>query len=221
MIYADGTTLGADDGVALAYSLAILDSNDLKHPALEVVITTEEESTMLGAINLDTSSLNGKIMINLDSDKHDKLLVSSTGGIVTIQNIEIEWVDKENEYIPYEICVSGLIGGHSGEKIHKERGNANKILGRVLNTINSKFDIQLAYINGGTNSNAIAREASSIICVHPKQYSEIDILIEEINRTIKNEFSSADKNLDINIKEVKINNTNNLLTIYQYRCIIK
>lgn len=201
MIYATDTTLGSDDGVAVAYSLSILDSDNLKHPALEVVMTTEEETTMSGAMNLDTSILDGKIMINLDSNRDDELLVSSTGGINTISSIDIEWIDTPDNYFPYEICVTGLIGGHSGEEIHKERGNANKIIARILDNIKSKYDIHIANILGGTSSNAIAREANAVIYIKGDDSNVIG-LVNKISNKIKDELMISDKDLSISIKSI-------------------
>ncbi len=203
-IYATDTTLGADDGVALAYSLAILDSNNLNHPMLEIVMTTQEETTMNGAINLDISALNGKTMINLDSNRDDELLVSSTGGIIINQILNIEWVNLDERYLAYEICVGGLIGGHSGEEIHKQRGNANKILAKVLDNLNKTFDIYINDINGGTSSNAIAREAKAVIYIYEEQIEQIENLLKDIEKEIQNEFKIVDDKVTINIQNKNI-----------------
>lgn len=206
MIYGNDTSLGADDGVALAYALAILDSNELKHPQIEVILTTEEETTMKGAMDIDISSLNGKMMINLDSDHDDILLVGSAGGIITNEVLNIEWVEIPEGYESYEISVDGLLGGHSGEEIHKERGNANKLLGRVLDNIRLKNDLYVHSFDGGTSSNAIAREAKSVICIN-LDYLQMQSIISEIYHDIKNEFIESDKNINVSLAQgtTKIN----------------
>ncbi|MGL6107767.1 aminoacyl-histidine dipeptidase [Romboutsia sp.] len=201
MIYGTNTTLGSDDGVALAYSLAILDNDNLKHPPLEIVITTEEESTMLGAMNIDASILKGQLMINLDSNRDDELLVSSTGGIVTIETIKVDFVEIEQDYIPYELKIDGLVGGHSGEEIHKERGNANKILGKLLDRINSLTDLYISSINGGSSSNAIPRNAYATIHVNKDEVNKLEDTFKETSEFIKEELRLVEEKLKITLEK--------------------
>ncbi|HDR5106114.1 TPA: beta-Ala-His dipeptidase, partial [Bacillus anthracis] len=129
MLYANQTTLGADNGIAVAYALALLDSKDIPHPALEVVITTEEETTMGGAFAVDSNHFEGKIFINIDSEEDHKLLVSSAGGAKAVETIPVIWDEAPANMDAYRLYVGGLKGGHSGMEIDKQRGNANKVLG--------------------------------------------------------------------------------------------
>ncbi len=126
MLYANQTTLGADNGIAVAYALALLDSKDIPHPALEVVITTEEETTMGGAFAVDANHFDGKIFINIDSEEDRKLLVSSAGGAKAVETIAVIWDEAPAHMDAYRLYVGGLKGGHSGMEIDKQRGNANK-----------------------------------------------------------------------------------------------
>lgn len=135
MIYATDTTLGADNGIALAYALALMDSKDIPHPNLEILLTTEEESTMNGAASLDGSLFGGKILINLDSEEEGKLLVSSAGGIDIEQVLPIEWKEIYGEYTCLNIHIKGLKGGHSGMAIDKGRGNSKGIGSKTFNKL--------------------------------------------------------------------------------------
>ncbi|WP_207669513.1 aminoacyl-histidine dipeptidase [Clostridium tagluense] len=207
MLYANNTTLGGDDGIAVAYALAILDSDNIQHPRLEVLLTTEEETTMSGALKIDPRNLNGKILINLDSDEEGKLLVSSAGGANTKHILPIEWEEVHDSYLAYSINIGGLKGGHSGIDINKGRGNANKIIGRILYDLSKDFDIYLKEINGGMKSSAIPRESEVVIFVKCK---EIDFLTKEIYKwstIIKNEFKTSDPEVcvEINKSDCKTN----------------
>lgn len=134
-IYADNTTLGGDDGIAVAYAMAILEDTSIEHPAIEVLITTDEETGMTGAKAVRSKDLDGKIVLNLDSEEEGKLWVSCAGGIRTESTLPIEWTNKKENTKEYVIEVKGLAGGHSGAEIHLERGNANKLMARVLREI--------------------------------------------------------------------------------------
>ena len=158
MIYAQGTTLGADNGIALAYAMALLASKDIPHPALEVLFTSDEENTMSGAPALDAGSLKGRILINLDSEEEGKFLVSSAGGLKAKLVIPVKWEKAPAAMAAYRLGIGELKGGHSGMEINKGRGNANKLLGRLLNAIARECEIHMAEINGGLKSNAIPRE---------------------------------------------------------------
>ena len=140
-IKANGTTLGADDGIAVAYCLAILDSDDICHPKLEVLITTEEENGMGGVSRVNGDNLSGNILINIDSEEEGELLSSCAGGVRSTVRLTVELEDRKEGLKPYKISVKGLKGGHSGVDIKTMRGNANKIMGRILNHINSTIGI--------------------------------------------------------------------------------
>lgn len=200
-IYATGTTLGADNGIAVAMMLAILDSDDLKHPALEMLITVDEEMGMTGVQKLDGNMIKAKHLINLDSEEEGVLTAGCSGGAEIEFNIPI--VKSSSKYNnSYLIKVSGLLGGHSGSDIHKEKGNSNKILARMLYDMLN--DIELVSFNGGSKPNAIPREAKAII-----NLDDVDMIKEKIdkwNKIIKNEYSFTDPNVNITVEAVdKIN----------------
>lgn len=196
-IYAEGTTLGGDDGIAVAYCLAILDSSDISHPPLEIVFTVDEETGMYGAENLDASLLNGKRMINIDSEDEGTLWVSCAGGARADIRASFEPVSVNGTVC--EIALTGLHGGHSGAEIHKGYANANKIMGRVLKEIYGSVDYSLVSVNGGTMDNAITRECRCKIIIS----SESEALFKVINRlntALKKEFADTDPDLSLKIK---------------------
>ncbi|MFA5523013.1 MAG: aminoacyl-histidine dipeptidase [Tissierellales bacterium] len=204
MVMATGTTLGADNGIAVAYALAILDSDEISHPPLEVLITTDEETGMEGANNLDSNNLKGKILINIDSEEEGTLLVSCAGGIRNIISLPIEWNRCPDGYIAFDLRVRGLKGGHSGMEINKERGNSNIMLGRILKGISDNIDIYLAEISGGAKMNAIPRESDAVILVDPKDKYKVVEEISEWNKVIGNELKTADPDVRI---ELELSNT--------------
>ena len=196
-VFANGTTLGGDDGIAVAYCLALLDSNNISHPPLEVVFTVDEETGMYGAENIDVSHLKGKRMINIDSEDEGTLWVSCAGG---------GRVDVEASFEPVsaggtvcEIVLCGLHGGHSGAEIHRGYANANKLMGRVLKEISGSVDFALVSVNGGTMDNAITRESRSKIVIS----SESEALFKVVNRLnsqLQKEYKSTDPNLTLKIR---------------------
>lgn len=163
IIRAKGTTLGGDDGIAVAYALAILASEDIPHPPLEVVLTVDEEIGMLGAAALDTAPLQAKTLLNLDSEEEGYLLVSCAGGITVTTHLPVAWESIPQtgcaNGIGFTLTVTGLQGGHSGVEIDKGRGNACQLLGRVLCHLKEHFDFRLCSVQGGLKDNAIPREA--------------------------------------------------------------
>jgi len=203
MIMATGTTLGADNGIAVAFALAILDSKDIPHPPLEVLVTTEEETGMGGANNLDPNSVSGKILINIDSEEEGIFLVSCAGGIRNIVKIPIEWEKSDENLLAYAIRIRGLKGGHSGMEINKGRGNANKLMGRILNGLASSISYHIAEINGGAKMNAIPRETDAIVLLNSNDKENLEIEIREWNRVIKNELKSADPDVNIELEYIE------------------
>lgn len=190
-IYATDTTLGADNGIAVAYIMALMASNDIPHPEIEALITVDEETSMNGAKTFDPSFFRGKYLINVDSMYDSKLLVSCSGGLRTsvIKNVSKE----KAEGYAFDIKVRGLKGGHSGIDINKGRGNANKILGRILKEIEMKFDgFNIVSLSGGAKDNAIPREAECQICFRERN-DEVLNLIKSIEGKIKNELECEEK----------------------------
>ncbi|KLI24243.1 aminoacyl-histidine dipeptidase [Brachyspira hyodysenteriae] len=197
VLRANNTTLGADDGIAVAYGLALLDSKDIEHPALEVLITSDEEDGMSGAFSVTDEHLNGKTLINLDSEVEGTFWVSSAGGINTVVEFNIEKEANNNSALKIE--VTGLKGGHSGMEIDKQRANAIKILGRILDSV--KDDINIAYIEGGSVHNAIAKSAYAVITA--KDVNKVKNTIEKLYENIKFEYRTADPNIKILISNAE------------------
>ena len=172
-IRAEGTSLGGDDGIAIAYALALLDADDISHPRLEVILTVNEETGMEGALGIDLSMLRGKRLINLDQEEEGVVITSCAGGARVDVNIPLE-----EERVPdqgavlYRIKAAGLLGGHSGIEIDKGRGNANRLLGRILLGLSERFDVRLCRMTGGMADNAIPREAEAVILLKTGQAGE-------------------------------------------------
>ena len=203
-IKADGTTLGADNGIAVAFSLAILDS-DLPHPNLEIVLTSDEEMGMSGADRLDTSKLCGKIMINIDTEEEGEFYVSCAGGSRGVFAIPFERCAVLGNIAEYRIKVRGLEGGHSGADIYKQKGNSNKLLGRFLKELHKTMAFNIVEINGGAKSNAIPREADTSIIFEAEYLEILRRAVEEYNSVIKGEYRISDPGVVINIERVEYN----------------
>ena len=199
MVYATGTTLGADNGIAIAMSLALLASKDISHPALEVLMTTEEETGMGGAMGLDAKNIEGRLLINIDSEEEGKLLVSCAGGLRSTTVLPITWEMSVEDTIACLLKVRGLKGGHSGMDIHKGKANSNKIMGRLLKSLASTFEFNLIALNGGSKSNAIPREMDAIIMVAKDQLDLIKEGLKKWNIIFKNEFKISDSDIRLEL----------------------
>ena len=205
---ANGTTLGADNGIAVAYALAILDSDDIKHPALEVVITTDEEDGMSGVANLDFDEFDGKTLINLDTEEYGEVYVSSAGGTRTETKFIFETKKIGNGYTPISIEVKGLSGGHSGAEIHKNLGNSIKILSEVLYHLSKRYEMSLIHIDGGGKVNAIPREAVAEIAVKldGDSIDELKKLAGLAFENILKDFKVSDKSPILAIEKIEEKN---------------
>lgn len=195
-IYATDTTLGADNGIAVAYAMAILASNDIPHPPIEVLLTTDEETGMSGAMAIKKENLQGKILINLDNEEEGYLLVSCAGGVRSTATLKVDEQEIGSKKL-IKINISGLKGGHSGMDIIKERGNSNKILGRVLKGLLREVKFNLVSLNGGSKNNAIPREAEAIIAVNPNDENTAIEVINNWNNIIENDLRAQDPGLKI------------------------
>ena len=191
-IHAVGTSLGGDDGIAVAMALAVLDSDTLKHPALECVFTTDEETGMFGAVALDCSKLNGKRMLNLDSEEEGMLTCGCSGGARVNCDISAERADEGENAVRYFVKLGGLIGGHSGGDIDKGRANANKLLARFLYTAAEQLDIRLVAMHGGKFDNVITTEATAEISLPSSQKAAFEALAHAYDGIYKNEYSASD-----------------------------
>ncbi len=203
-VRANGTTLGADNGLGVATIMAILESTELIHPAIEALFTIDEETGMTGAMGLEGGWLQGDILLNLDTEEDDEIGVGCAGGIdVTAKRTYKQEVVPEGK-IGYSISVKGLNGGHSGMDIHKGLGNANKIMNRLLFDGFENFGLQVSEIKGGSLRNAIPRESFALITVDAIQEEAFEFEIKELIKTIKNELVIVDPKLDIEIKKTDL-----------------
>ncbi len=192
MIYAKGTTLGADNGIAVAYALTLLDSKDIPHPPIRVLITVEEEVGLNGAKALNPKFLEGDMLINIDSEEEGKLLASCAGGITAKHCLQVVWEAAMADMICYRVSIGGLKGGHSGVEIDKYRGNSNKLMGRVLNSLTDEIEFSIKEINGGFKMNAIPRETDVVILTYSGDEDKLVAKIDEWDRTFKNELKVSD-----------------------------
>lgn len=201
-IRAKETSLGADNGLAVAYGLALLDDDSLKHPALEVLLTAEEETTMGGAEHFDVASLKGRILINLDSEEEGYLLTSSAGGVEVNIHLPIEWKEASVGYESYRLKIKGLKGGHSGADIDKGRANANKLMARLLEAIGQTMNLELVEINGGTKPNVIPSENMAIISIPKAEEENLMDLVKTYLYVFKNEFEVSEADIKITCKKL-------------------
>ncbi|PLX22273.1 MAG: cytosol nonspecific dipeptidase, partial [Marinilabiliales bacterium] len=203
-VTAKDTTLGADNGIGVASALAVLQSNDVEHGPLEVLLTIDEETGMTGAENLEAGILNADIMINTDSEDEGELYIGCAGGIDT--NAKFHFVKEEvpADSKAFRIDVKGLKGGHSGLDIPLGRGNSNKILNRLLYAANKSLDLRLADIQSGSLRNAIPREGFAVVTIPGSQVGEFKTILEELAVLIKNELEVTEPSLVINVAETDI-----------------
>ena len=202
-ISANGTTLGGDDGIAVAMALAILEDEHISHPRLEVVFTTNEETGMEGAMHIDASKISGRYMLNLDSEDEGRFTVGCAGGVTLEPRVPISY-----EYVRGNLCnisITGLKGGHSGVDIDKNRANAIKVLGEILSSLIDGYGINLVSVSGGIKNNAIPREASATFIVASEYYAQCQ---DTVNRLIKDisdrlQDTEPDFKVSFNLGEVE------------------
>lgn len=196
-ISAQGTTLGGDDGIAVAYALALLDSDSIPHPPLEVVLTTDEEVGMLGAAAMDCSPLQGRIMLNMDSEDEGYLLVSCAGGATAIARIPVTRATANGFKVT--MTINKLKGGHSGVEIHKGRANANQLMGRTLNELRKVVPFQLLSVNGGLKDNAIPRESVAEILIDAPQKAALQAFVAKWQSVYSAEYITTDPDVTLSI----------------------
>jgi dipeptidase D len=202
-VKANGTTLGADCGIGIAAQMAVLTSKEIKHGAIECLITVDEETGLSGAFALQPGFLSGSVLLNLDSEDEGEIFIGCAGGVDTLATFDYKKEIVPEKSVAYEISVSGLLGGHSGDDIHKNRGNANKILNRFLWSSTNKFSIRLADFKGGNLRNAIAREAKAVITVSEKSNENIIAEFEKFNSSLKFEYEISEPGLQLTFKEIE------------------
>ena len=194
-LYARGTTLGGDDGIAVAMALAVLDSSEIAHPALEVVFTVDEEIGMEGAQGLDFSQLSARRMLNVDSEDEGIFTVSCAGGASA--NVSIGLTSAPCALACARLTVSGLIGGHSGQEIDKGRANANLLLGRVLNAVQSKLSFRLVSAAGGLKDNAIPNAAEAVLALREEDMPAAREIAAACEADFRKEYAAADPGVTV------------------------
>jgi dipeptidase D len=199
-IRANGTTLGADNGIGVAAIMALLASTDIPHPALEAFFTIDEETGMTGAKEMDATLLSGTILLNLDTEDDDELSVGCAGGIDTNTSYTYTQEAVQSGFSALEINISGLLGGHSGMDIDKGRGNANKWMARLLWELKQTQAIQLLYFDGGSLRNAIPREAKAIIATN--NIAKVQQEISAFGQLLKGEYHLIEPHFELTTKEV-------------------
>lgn len=216
-ITADGTTLGGDDGIAVAYGLAILEDSQLKHPPLELVITTDEEVGLLGAGALDTSDLKGTYFINMDSEEEGYLWISCAGGLSATSLIPVRY--EEREGISYQITIDGLLGGHSGAEIDKIRANSNKLMGRFLFELSQRTEYGLESLQGGLKDNAIPRITSARILLEEAEEGQVIQAAEEFQKNVRAEYSGTDGQIRVSVQRAGEGNAQVLHPVSQQKVL--
>lgn len=201
-VRANGTTLGADNGIGVAAIMTILASTDIAHPAVEAMFTIDEETGMTGAMELDPSNFDGEILLNLDTEDDDEISIGCAGGIDSNTSLNYSEVDLWEFAGVFEVKISGLIGGHSGMDIDKGRGNANKIMNRLLSKLMVIKGFQLISIDGGSLRNAIPRESVAVFAINHDFEGMLEVEFAAMVLLLKNEFASIEKELNLSLNPV-------------------
>ena len=202
-VKAKGTTLGADNGIGVASIMAILSSSDIKHPAIEALFTVDEETGMTGALGLKPGFLSARIMLNLDTEDDRELTIGCAGGVDVMISGKYEPEPVPAGSKNYRVTVKGLTGGHSGMDIHKGRGNANKIMNRLLFQITETLGAHVAEIDGGSLRNAIPRESVAVIAVPESNTGTLRYFLDHETQALKAEHATTDPNLTITLEETE------------------
>lgn len=195
---ADGTSLGADNGIGMAFALALLDSTDLPHPPLEALFTTGEETGMEGVSGLSPTVLTGRRMINMDSEWEGTFTVGCAGGVSPVFTRKADWEKAPAGYKSYKITIQGLLGGHSGVEIEKGRGNSIRMLARVLYAANTRLGVSVSAISGGTKMNAIPNRSEAILSA--QDADALKELVAKYDAAFKYELSGSDKDVSLTME---------------------
>ncbi|MBS3770799.1 MAG: aminoacyl-histidine dipeptidase [Bacteroidales bacterium] len=200
-VTADGTTLGADNGIGVAAALTVLQSDDLEHGPIEALFTVDEETGMTGASSLKPGLLDAEILINMDSEDEGELYIGCAGGLETNARFHFKKETLPRDTNAYKLTVKGLKGGHSGLDIQLQRGNANKVLNRILWYATEKLDVRIAGIESGSLRNAIPREGYAVVVVPNNQFGEFKEYVNDVTESVKNELSRVDTDLKIEVNQ--------------------
>ena len=197
-VKAKGTTLGADNGIGVAAIMALLSATDIPHPAMEALFTIDEETGMTGALSLKGGMLEGKMMLNLDTEEDNELTIGCAGGVDVTATGSYAVAAPQTGVFAYKIAVKGLTGGHSGGDIHLGRANANKLMNRILLTLSNKFSIGIAGIDGGSLRNAIPRESAALVTV--ADTAAVQEAVAVFAGILKEEYKITDPNISVTIE---------------------
>ena len=203
-VKAKGTTLGADNGLGVAAAMAVLEAQDLKHGPLEVLITKDEETGMYGAFGLKEGTLKGDILLNLDSEDEGELYIGCAGGIDDTATLEYKEEVPAEGLVARKLTLKGLRGGHSGLEINQGRGNANKLLARVVHDLLLEFDCRLAGFEGGNMRNAIPREAHAVLLFNPEDMDGLNEYIQEYEAQLNDEYTAIESNISLKMEETGV-----------------
>lgn len=203
-VTADGTTLGADDGIGVAAAMAVLESKELKHGPIEAFFTIDEETGMVGAFGMEAGLLQGDILLNMDSEDEGELYVGCAGGLDADMTWKFNSAPVPDDDIALEILVKGLKGGHSGLEIDCGRANANKLLFRFLKEAIMQYEARLASVEGGNMRNAIPREAKAVITIPADNKKEIEKLAEEYAETFNDEYKAIENGIFVEVRQVEL-----------------
>lgn len=199
-----GTTLGADNGIAVAMTMAILASDDLPHPPIVGLVTVDEEAGMGGVMALNPEHISGDILINIDSEEEGVALSSCAGGVRSALKVPVTTESLPTTYKVYKLVISGLKGGHSGAEIDKNRANAIKLLGRALEAIVAGTECRISSVSGGDKMNAIAKYVEADIAVHEKDGAELETIVQSMEDMFRNEYALADGNISLTLSNLDI-----------------
>ena len=203
-VRANGTTLGADNGVGVAAGMAILESKDIQHGPLELFVTADEETGMYGAFGMEPGTLQGNILLNLDSEDFGELYVGCAGGVDANISWKYQGVAAIADDVALKVTIKGLKGGHSGLEINCGRANANKLLFRFLKEVISLYEARLAKVEGGNMRNAIPREAYAVISVPSEEVENIKKLVEEYCDLFNKEYSITENKIEVLCEEIEM-----------------
>ena len=202
-VKANGTTLGADNGLGVAAIMAVLSSTDLAHPAIEALFTIDEETGMTGAMELDSSLISGKILLNLDTEEDDEIGIGCAGGVDVTAERSYKEEEVPSNVTAYKISITGLQGGHSGMDIHKGLGNANKLMNRLLFDGFTNYGLRISSIHGGSLRNAIPRESFSIVVIDNVTKDAFETEMHRKTEAITSEYSPLEPNMAIKVSKTE------------------
>jgi dipeptidase D len=196
-LQADHTTLGADNGIALALCLALVNDPAVVHPPLELLFTVNEETGLNGAKKIESDLLQGRVFLNIDSETEGEFTVGCAGGRHTLVSLALNFSEKLEAEATFKLAVHGLQGGHSGIDIHKQRANANLVLARALHRVAASCDLRLVTIKGGSAHNAIPRDAFAVFACRSNVKTVLDNIISEFEQTVKAEYDASEPALTV------------------------